>query len=492
MNRPWRPAVMAACVIAMSGCAQVDRRPTTPRMDEDVRRLAYHPAGIDDPRLPPALPAGAAALTAPEMTGPQPADAYIRRALAENRTVQAAVHNVRSLRYRIPQVTALEDPVAANTIFPIPSVGPQYSLMGYNPYNLTLAQQFPWFGTLRVRGEAADRDVRVALAELAAAELDAVAAVKRAYFDLHAGERTGEILVETRKVLEDFLAIARSRVPVGGSQQDVIRAETLITELDRATAGNRQEVAAARAALARQIHASPEADLRTVPELPPQAAPAEIERLYQLAVTARPELRGRLEAIARDEKAIELARKRSYPNLTLGFTYMDMTRTDAVSRTASGSPNIGLFVGVNLPVYRKKYQAGVCEAQERALADAKLYEAQRDETDGEIKDFFTQAKVQTDVLSLLRDGILPRARHTLELARSDYVNQNVDFATILSAQREVLQVEMQVAQVEAELGKALASLERAVGCRINEQGPGRPPAENAGAESLRHEPPGDD
>jgi outer membrane protein TolC len=431
-----------------------------------------------------AMPREATDPTPPELIGPQPVDAYIRRALAENRTVQAACHNVQSLKYRIPQVTALEDPVAANTIFPIPSVAPQYSLMGYNPYNLTLAQQFPWFGTLRVRGEVADRDVRVALAELAAAQLDAVAAVKRADFDLHAGERTGEILAANREILEDFHAIARSRVPLGGSQQDVIRAETLISELDRALAGNRQEVASARAALARQIHADPEADLRTRPEPPLEAVPEEIDRLYQLAVMARPELRGRLEAIARDEKAIELALKRSYPNVTLGFTYMDMTRTDAVSRTASGSPNIGLFVGFNLPIDQKKYKAGVCEARERAMADAKLYEAQRDETNGEIKDFFTQARVQQDVVGLLRDGILPRARHTLDLATSDYENQNVDIATVLSAQREVLQVEIQVAQVEAELGKALASLERAVGCQINERTlePAPTPAEE-GAET---------
>jgi cobalt-zinc-cadmium efflux system outer membrane protein len=469
MSRPWRPAVLAAVVIGVSGCAQAGRRPEPAGPDRHVGRATYRPDDDGDPGQPLAMPSETGP-TPPERSGPQPVDTYIRRALAENRTVQAAYHNVQSLRYRIPQVTALEDPVAANTIFPIPSVAPQYSLMGYNPYNLTLAQQFPWFGTLRVRGEAADRDVRIALAELAAAQLDAVAAVKRAYHDLHAGERTGEILAESRQILEDFHAIAESRIPLGGSQRDAIQAETLITELDRAVAGNRQEVASARAALARQIHASPEADLRTLPELPIEAAPAEIERLYQLAVTARPELRGRLEAIARDEKSIELARKRSYPNVTLGFTYMDMTKNGAAApTTAVGTPNVGLFVGFNLPVNRKKYRAGVCEAQERALADARLYEAQRDETDGEIKDFFTQARVQQDVLSLLRDGILPRAQHTLDLARSDYENQNVDIATVLSAEREVLQVQVQVAQVEAELGKALASLERAVGCRINER-----------------------
>ncbi len=203
-----------------------------------------------------------------ELSGPQPVDAYIRRALAENRTVQAAFHNVQSLKYRIPQVTTLDDPVASNTIFPIPAVAPQYSLMGYNPYNLTLAQQFPWFGTLRLRGEVAERDVQVALAELAAAQLDAVAAVKRAYFDLYVSQKTEEILVENRKILEDFRTLAKSRLGTGGTQQDVLRAEVLISELDREEATIQQGIATARASLARLLHVSPETDLKALPDLP--------------------------------------------------------------------------------------------------------------------------------------------------------------------------------------------------------------------------------
>ena len=148
---------------------------------------------------------------------------------------------------------------------------------------------------------------------------------------------------------------------------------------------------------------------------------------------------------------------------------MDMEKTNALSpRTAGGFPNVGLFVAFNLPVNQQKYRAGVCEAQERARADAKLYEAQRDETFSEIQDLMVQTKVQQNVLSLLRDSILPRTRQSLDLARSDYAKSNVNYATVLSALREVLQVQIQIAQVEAELGKALASLERAVGSQINE------------------------
>ena len=471
MARRWSPALTAVLVCGVVGCAQTTRRPDAAKVDGQVGTAAYHPPESVHPAQPMDLESDPV-LASPELTGPQPVDVFIRRALVENRTVQAAYHNVQSLRHRIPQVTTLDDPVASNVIFPIPSVAPQYFLMGYNPYNLTLAQQFPWFGTLRLRGEAAESDVHVALAELAAAQLDTVAAVKRAYYNLYAGLKIEELLAENRKILEDFRAIARERLSTGGTQQDVIRAGTLINELDRNLAENRQGIASARAALARQLHLSPEADFKTLPELSLGAIPAEFERLYQLAIAARPELTGRLAAIVRDEKAVELARKRFYPNLTLGLTYMDMEKTNAVTpKTASGFPNVGLFVAFNLPVYRDKYRAGVCEARERTLADAKLYEAQRDETSGEIQELMVQVKAQRGVLSLLRDGILPRTKESFDLARSDYAKGNVDYATVQSALREVLQVQLQITQVEAELGKAIASLERAVGCEINEHPP---------------------
>ena len=456
---PIRRSLLLLCGAA--GCAGAPGRVEPSRIDDRVARASFaHPD-------PEPIPAAAIAIAPPPPTGPQPVEAYIARALAENRTVQAAAHNVEALRFRIPQVTALDDPYLSNTIYPIPSVAPQYSLMGYNPYNFTLAQQFPWFGTLKVRGEVASRDVKVAVAELAAAQLDAVVGVRRAYFDLHAAERVGAILAESRTILEDFQAIAESRLASGGTQQDVIRAGTLLSELDRSIAANVQDAASARSSLARLIHASPEDDLRTLPELAIATVPAEIDRLYRLALIARPELRGRLEAVARDAGAVELARKRARPNVSLGLNYMLMEQTNASSPTAGGMPNVGLFVGFNLPVNQKKYRAGVCEAQQRMAADAKLYEAQQDETNSEIKDAFTQAKVQRDVLALLRDSILPRARETLDLAKTDYKANNVDIATILSAQREVLQVEIQSAQVEAELAKAVSSLERAVGDQVS-------------------------
>ena len=362
MSRRGIGAFWAACWLGVSGCALPTPRP---EYDEVVHDLASsEPASVAlEPLIAP-----------PELQGPQSVDVFIRRALVENRGVQAARYNVLAMKSRLPQVTALDDPMVSNTIYPIPSVAPQYSLMGYNPYNLMLAQQFPWFGTLRLRGLAAEADARVALAELAAAELEAVASVKRAYYDLALSQRAEAILVENRRLAVEFVAIAKERFKTGGTgQQDVLRAEVAVDELDRELIRVRQGATSARADLARLLHVSPESDLRALPELPLVDVPIEIDRLYRLAVAARPELHGRLAAISRDEKNVELALKKYRPNVTLGLSYMDMEKTNAETpKTAGGFPNVGLFVAFNLPVYQKKLAAGVCEAQARAIADARV------------------------------------------------------------------------------------------------------------------------
>jgi cobalt-zinc-cadmium efflux system outer membrane protein len=466
----------AACWLGVSGCAAPGPGPEYAEVVRNLHSAAHRPPSSIRPDDPEAIALDPTS-TPLELLGARPVDDFIRRALAENRTVQAARYNVLAMQSRVPQVTSLDDPVASNTIYPIPSVGPQYSLMGYNPYNLMLSQQFPWFGTLRLRGQAAEKDAKVALAELAAAELGTVSAVKRAYYDLYYNERAEAILADNRRLAVDFIAIARERFKTGSTgQQDVLRAEVVVDDLDRELIRVRQGTASARADLAQQLHVDPESELRTLPDLPLATVPAQVDRLYRLAVAARPELQGRLAAIARDERAVELTRKRYRPNVTLGLSYMDMEKTNAVTpKTASGNPNVGLFVGFNLPIYQKKLAAGVCEAQARAIADARLYDAERDSTYREIKDLIAQANSQKAISDLFRASILPKSRQALEASTSEYQAGNVDYVTLITAWREVLQIELQAAQVEAELSKVLASLERAVGCQLNEH----PPAPSA-------------
>lgn len=464
MSRRSTGRALAMGLAGIAGCAQVAPLPEYRQVADIVRTTA--PAGRVTAQAPMAF-----ATSPSNFSGPWPVEAYIRHALAENRFVQAARYNVLALRYRVPQVTALDDPVVSSTYFPSSNNGLQ-TVDGFMPWNVVVAQQFPWFGTLALRGLAAEQDVQVALAELCAAQLDVVEAVKRAYAELAYNERAEAILLDNRDLVEDFLEIARIRYETGeATQQDVLSAEVVLSDLDRELLSVRQAMAASRADLAEQLHVSPESDLRTQPGAVSQDVPAQIDRLYALATAARPELRGRLAAVARDATAVELARKRYKPNVTLGVNYGLMTTTGAMDPEAEGRDNLGMFLGFNVPIYHAKNDAAVREAQARAVADAKLYEAERDSAFRAVKDLFSQAQAQRSTLDLFQSRILPRAREALEVATSDYEAGDVDFLTLVTAWREVLQIELQVAQFEAALAKSLASLERTIGLELNANHP---------------------
>lgn len=466
MRGRWRPGFLGILAVVGVGCT-----PNPILRWPEGRDLALARARLEDaPQTAERLPV-------------RPLDVLIRRALGENRAVRAARLNVEALRYRIPQVTSLEDPVVSNNIFPIPSVAPQFSLMGYMPYDVMIAQQFPWFGTLQLRGRVAEHEAAIAIAELASAQIDLVADVKAAYHDLAFAQRADAILEENRKLAVEFVEVARERFKAANaSQTDVLRAESAVTDIDRERERNRLNLVASRADLARLTHDNPESEFRVDPTNATESLPAEVDRLYQLALAARPDLRGRLAAIARDESAVELARKKYKPDLSIGLVYQQMERKNAVSPTAGGMPNVGLFVGFNLPVYRTRLAAGVLEAQTRVAADLALYESDRDQALRDVKDALTRTRVQRNILELLKDSNLPRSREIFQNATADYRAGNVgaNYLGLLASWRDVLQVELQIAQVQAELAKALAALEQAVGTQLNAHPPD--PA------SLAHDP----
>jgi outer membrane protein TolC len=284
-------------------------------------------------------------------------------------------------------------------------------------------------------------------------------------------QRAIAILDENRKSAAEIADLASARSRGGGSQQDVYRAEVAVAEIDRELVTARQNFAEARASLAQLLHMSPEADLTPLSRVPTASVPEQVDRLYRMAVANRPALQERLAAIARDEREVELARKRYYPNITLGLEQWKMSEHGAVSRTASGVDNIGLVLGFNVPIYHKKLDAGVHEAQARTVADARRYDADRDRTYRDVKELLVQARAQRELIDLLQNTILPKSEKALELAAAAYPGGEVDFVTLNTGRLELLNIQLQIARLEAEQGKSLAALERVVGVELTEQPP---------------------
>jgi len=331
-----------------------------------------------------------------------------------------------------------------------------------------VSQRVPWFGKLRTRAEVAEAETEIARAQLAAVELATIEKVKRTYYELYFVQRALDITQADRELLLSLTKIAESKYRTGKvSQQDVLRAELEVSDLDNQLIRLRQRLDSGQARLARLIHVSPETPLRSMEKLPAGQIPGDLNWLYRQAIATRPELQAQLAAIERDWRAVELAALDYHPDVTLGASWIDTTNA-GLSAVANGRDAFLLGASVNLPIYRKRLDAGVREAEARAVSSVRVYDSLRDQTQEEIKDLFVQANSQRDLLALFREDIIPKAEQTLKVSIPAYQVEQIDFLQLIDNWRQLLRFQIAYERLEAELRQTLATLERTLG--------GQPPA----------------
>jgi outer membrane protein TolC len=410
------------------------------------------------------LPADAAiSPIADELAGPQAVDTYIRFALSQNAGVQAARKRMEAAAMRVPQAASLKDPMLSVTGWPFFPYVPQ-TAAGRVTTDTMISQEVPWVGKLRAQSQAAEAEVDMARAQLAAAELEVIEQVSRGYYQLYFVEQSLQITQKNRTLLADVLQIADVRYRTGQtSQQDVLRLQAELSTVDGDIVRLGQELDSARADLAQLLHVSPETPFETMGRLADRDIPRDIDRLYKQAVVARPELHEQLAAIERDRFKVQRARLDYYPDLTFGALWGEMTTNRALAPSADGLDMVGLNISGNLPVYRGRISAGVREAQAQVVASARQYDQVRDQTLRDVKSLFAQAKSQHEIARLFRESIIPKTEQALDVAIREYQVGTTEFVQLIDNWRELLRLQIMHQQLEAQLRQTLASLERIVG-----------------------------
>jgi outer membrane protein TolC len=394
-----------------------------------------------------------------DLEGPHAVDDYVYFALGQNPQIQAARKRVEALAYQVPIAASLQDPMLNVTVQP----EPVQTASGRQEMILSASQRFHWFGKLDTRADIAESQTNVARAELAAAELATVESVKRAYYELYFIQQAIDVTQAERELLGEIRNIANTRYATGGaSQQDVLRADLEIANIENELIRLRQQRESGQARLARLLHVSPQTRVLPLDQLPEEEVPRDLDWLQRQAVSGRPELHAQLAAIRRDQCAADLARLDYKPDVTLGMSWIDVAAS-GVSPVANGQDAFLLTAGVNLPVYRKRLDSAVRSAEAKAVATARQYDALRDGTLEEVTDLFAQARSQQELLVLFREEILPTARQTLEVSIQAYNVGEVDFLQLIDNWRQLLRYEISHRRLEASLRQTLATLEKTVG-----------------------------
>lgn len=430
----------------------------------------------------------AADATAPEPAGFSAGNAEIRGycvEAAESHPALAALHaEWRAALERVPQVTSLDDPMFSFGYF-IQSDAQRFRVM--------LSQRFPWFGTLRARGNAAGAEAEAAFARLCNARNRIFADVKQAYAEyLFLAERMWliESQLELLRYIEDIvtgrlaLAMAGEEDLLRVSIERTRRADTL------AQLAQMEPVAVARLNAAIGTPALTERPRPQPAAFPPAMPP--VEEAIARARLANPGIEALDHAIAARGHEVALARKRGYPNFEIGLEFMDMKSSGAMgggqtdmagSSTAmtadpmapvaiprrESRPDVDdawqVMVSMNLPIWRGRVRAGVREAQRRAEAAEHTRRHETIALEAAVRQAMFEVQDAHRRHTLFEANLIPQAQRTFESLQSKYAAglYETGFLDVIDSVQQLLDFEIEQTRAVRDWHVAAAELEFLLG-----------------------------
>ena len=395
------------------------------------------------------------------------------QALENNPGIRRAFGEYEAALQRIPQLTSLPDPMVGVTQYvrsPETRVGPQNTM-------LSISQRFPWFGKLSDRGKVAAKEAAALEQMCEAKRAEIVRQVKLAYFDLAYVDRAIRITEEDLSLLRHFETLAQARYSQGvGLQQAVVKLQAEITrDLNRLEVFRRQRTDA-------------EAALNTLLDQPPETPAAQVllpaaptvaidwQKLYTTGRESRPEVKAAFYQIEKNEKSIQLARREYWPDVTVSAGYVNVDgRQDPAGRMSpppdNGKDVYNFSVGVNLPIFRRKYDAGVLEASERFQAARDGYRDLINSVEVSVRAVGFRIETIRTQIDLFQNALLPQADQALRSSEAAYSSGTLGVLDLLDSERVLLEVRLGLAQLRSDYLMSLAELERAIGSAFPEEQP---------------------
>ena len=137
----------------------------------------------------------------------------------------------------------------------------------------------------------------------------------------------------------------------------------------------------------------------------------------------------------------------------------------------NGKNIYSVTVGVNLPIFRRKYDAGVLEAKEAFLAARESYRNSVNAVEVSIRSVGFRIQTIQDQISLFENPLLPQVEQALRSAEAAYSTGQLGVLDLLDSERVLLEVQLALAQLRSDYMKALAEMERAIGAPFPEVKP---------------------
>ncbi len=378
---------------------------------------------------------------------------YLKLAVDSNPGLKSVYHEFEAALQKIPQVKALPDPTLSASAFGQmieTRVGPQQAIFILN-------QMFPWFGTLKYQGEAMSLMAESKFQEWIDERNELIYKVKAAWYPLYELKEIITYQNENREILESYKTLALSRFQNGsGTMIDVIRTEIMLsditTELQLLEDKRKPLLSQFNTLLNRNLSSS--VDIVNSLDLNLSGIQFSTDSLLQ----NNPKLIELDKKITAWKAQGIVARKQGMPKLGLGLNYTAIAKRENMDFPDNGKDAIMPMVSISLPIHRKKYRAGINEAEQMQSA---MQEMKKELSNTLLSSYdmstYEMQKAQEEY-NLFKSQ-LEKTEQLISLLLTSYSNSGKDFEEVLRMQQLSLKYQISTAAVIKSYYTAKAKLE---------------------------------
>jgi cobalt-zinc-cadmium efflux system outer membrane protein len=396
----------------------------------------------------------------PDQNGLTTLDNYLSYAMLNNAGVKAKFEQFKSAAEQVPQAKALEDPTFTYGYF----VEPVETRVGPQRNRFSIMQRFPWFGVIEARTGAASAKAKAAHHQYEAARLELFRQVKDAFFEYAYLRTATDIARRNLELIKHFEEVARSKYRAStATHPDIIRAQVELARYEDVLRSLQELRAPTVARLNAVLNRPADATLSWPQKPPPKQVALEQQKIIELLVQSNPELAA-LDWQSEAARAnLALAKKRFYPNFGVGLDVIQTGGALMPNTPDSGKDPVILMFSVNIPLWQDSYKAGQRQAQ------AELQKTQQQKVETENRLIAQTARVLYDVndaqrkIQLYGDVLVAKAQELVEASESAYKAGNIDFLSLIDAQRMLLRYQLEYERSLTNKEQKIAELEMLVG-----------------------------
>ena len=384
--------------------------------------------------------------------------------IEESLKANSEVRQMRSLhtasKETIRSAGALDDPEAAFIIKDLPTDTWSFSQDDMTQKMFELSQKIPFPGKRRLRSEVAGSQAQADGFIYQDKVNEIRAKVIAGYWSLALAYTGFDITHSNKQFWEQVVQVAETRYSVGqGMQADVLQAQVeLGSYLDRLFQWT-QKQESIRGDLNALRSKPPQTPIGKPQPLQPRPFTLKLDELLAQA-EARPQLQALKAMVAKQEKAVDLARKDYFPDFTFGVNYGLRENREDLKR----SDMFGTKFMVNLPIWQgSKIKPRIREEMAKQEAAKDAFQSTWNQLSAAIKDRHAKLHRLHQQITLYNQGIIPQARQAAASSLTAYKVGTLDFARLYQNQIASYSAELTLQEYLKDFEENWAELEWLVG-----------------------------